>query len=111
MTENRTEKSNSGPPFLEFGFCPPPLSEISGSAPDEGNTKRLPIQVLEGDGPSLLGRNWLKDIKLNWRTIKKLSNNLDSMLEEHKDVFKDELGTIKGVKAKLFVKPGSSLLR
>ena len=74
----------------------------------EGNTKRLPIQVLEGDGPSLLGRNWLKDIKLNWRTIKKLSNNLDSMLEEHKDVFKDELGTMKGVKAKLFVKPGSS---
>ena len=74
----------------------------------EGNTKRLPIHVLEGDGPSLLGRNWLKDIKLNWRTIKKLSNNLDSMLEEHKDVFKDELGTMKGVKAKLFVKPGSS---
>ena len=30
------------------------------------------------------------------------------MLEEHKDVFKDELGTMKGVKAKLFVKPGSS---
>ena len=74
----------------------------------EGNTKRLPIKVLKGDGPSLLGRNWLKDIKLNWRTIKKLSNNLDSMLEEHKDVFKDELGTMKGVKAKLFVKPGSS---
>ena len=33
MTESRTEKSNSGPPFLEFGFRPP-LSEISGSAPE-----------------------------------------------------------------------------
>ena len=32
MTESRTEKSNSGPPFLEFGFRPP-LSEISGSVP------------------------------------------------------------------------------
>ena len=32
MTGSDTEKSNSGPPFLEFGFRPP-LSEISGSTP------------------------------------------------------------------------------
>ena len=33
MTVSQTEKSNSGPPFLEFGFRPP-ISEISGSAPE-----------------------------------------------------------------------------
>ena len=33
MTEIGTEKSHSAPPFLEFGLRPP-LSEISGSAPD-----------------------------------------------------------------------------
>ena len=27
----------------------------------------------------------------------------------HKEVFKDELGTMKGVKAKLYLKPGSNL--
>ena len=30
------------------------------------------------------------------------------LTEEHKDVFKDELGTMKGVKAKLLLKPGTS---
>ena len=29
------------------------------------------------------------------------------MISEHKEVFKDELGTLKGVKAKLYIKPDS----
>ena len=33
MAESRTEKSNSGPPLSRIWIPPPPLSEISGSAP------------------------------------------------------------------------------
>ena len=70
-------------------------------------TSKLPLQILKGNGPDLFGRNWLKNIKLNWGSIKKISCDLDSMLSRHKSLFKDELGTMQGVKAKLFVKPES----
>lgn len=73
----------------------------------EEQSFHMPIQVVEGNGPSLFGRNWLKSIKLNWATIKKLSTNLDDILHKYSNVFKDELGTMKDVKAKLYVKEGS----
>ncbi len=60
---------------------------------------------MEGRGPLLLGRNWLKTIKLNWGTIKKVTNDLDQVLHNHNEVFKDELGTMKDTNAKLYVKP------
>lgn len=67
----------------------------------------LPLQIIKGKGPSLFGRNWLRNIKLNWGSIKKISCDLDNVLAKHKSVFNDELGTMQGTKAKLFVKPDS----
>ena len=52
----------------------------------------------------LLGRNWLKAIKLNWGTIKKVTNDLEQVLNNHNKVFKDELGTMQDTNAKLYVK-------
>ena len=66
--------------------------------------KTLPLYVVEGDGPSLFGRNWLGDIQLDWGSIKKLRAPLDELLEEYKEVFRPELGTLKGIEAKLEVK-------
>lgn len=66
---------------------------------------KLPIQIVEGNGPMLLGRNWLKAIKLNWGTIKKVTNDLEQVLHNNNEVFKDELGTMKDTTAKLYVKP------
>ena len=65
-------------------------------------------QILKGNGLSLTGRNLSKNIKLNWVSIKKISCNLDGVLSKHQSVFMDELGTMQGVKAKLFVKPKSN---
>ena len=56
----------------------------------------------------MLGRNWLRNIRLNWGTIKRISDDLDDVLTKHKEVFKDELGTMRDVKAKLYVKAGST---
>ena len=75
----------------------------------QDQTTKLSLQILKGNGPNLLGRNWLKNIKLNLGSIKKISCDLDSMLSRHQSVFKDELGTMQGVKAKLFVEPESKL--
>ena len=68
----------------------------------------LPLLVVDGDGPSLFGRNWLSSVTLNWNSIKHLSTGLDSLLQKYKEIFKDELGTLKGVYAKLVVKPGAT---
>ena len=35
----------------------------------QGQTAILPLVVVKGDGPTLLGRNWLTKIKLNWDKI------------------------------------------
>ena len=36
----------------------------------DGKGSRLFLYVVEGDGPSLLGRDWLRVLKLNWKSIK-----------------------------------------
>ena len=66
---------------------------------------KLPILVVPGNGPLLLGRNWLKLIRLNWPKIKKISLDLDTLLSKYKNLFKDELGTVQNYQVKLYVKP------
>ena len=54
----------------------------------EGQNCQLPLPVIKGNGPALLGRNWLKNIKLNWGTIKKVANDLDDVLSNTKRYLK-----------------------
>ena len=74
-----------------------------------GQTKQLPLLVVEGKGPSLLGRDWLEKLTLDWRQIHQLNMpgtlSLNDVLSAHPDVFKDKLGEVKGVKAKITVDP------
>ncbi len=57
--------------------------------------------------PRLLGRNWLKKIKLNWGKIFSLQRNklliIKDRLEKHKDLFTDGYGKIKDFRAKIRV--------
>ena len=61
----------------------------------------LPLIVVDGDGPPLLGRNWLEQLKLNWNSIFHVNkaDTLSDVLNRHKNVFDKRLGTIKGFKA------------
>ena len=54
-----------------------------------GQTLSLPLIITEGKGPTLLGRNWLEALWLDWRMIFTIGSNhtLQSVLEEHADVF------------------------
>ena len=68
--------------------------------------------VVRGNGPTLLGRDWLMEIRLDWQslgvaTVQNTSLTLKSVLDKYSDVFKKELGTLKGFKAKLTVKLSS----
>ena len=69
----------------------------------------LPLVVVDGDGPPLLGRNWLEQLKLNWSSIFHVSkaDTLSDVLNRHKNVFNKGLGTIKGFKADIKLQDGA----
>ena len=55
----------------------------------------LLLLVIKGNGPSLLGRDWLSQLKLNWREINTLMGvKFDEILAQHKEVFQESLGTL-----------------
>ena len=68
---------------------------------------KLPLIVVKGQGPSLFGRNWLKEIQIDWGSIHAVTTRLDTVLAKHQSVFKEELGTLKGIQASLEVEPNS----
>ena len=63
----------------------------------------LPLIVTRGSGPSLLGQNWLMALRLDWQSIfvNKVVT-LDDIWDQYTDVFKDELGLLKGSTAKIY---------
>lgn len=54
-----------------------------------------------------MARVWLKSVRLNWTAIFKLlvghQQELNALLLQHQGVFKGELGTLVGAKAKIYV--------
>ena len=71
---------------------------------------KLPLVIVDGNGPTLFGRQWLDSIKLNWKSINHVwSKTLQSVLDCHPEVFRSELGTLKGYKAKISVDPNARL--
>ena len=73
-----------------------------------GNQRaELELAVISGEGPSLLGRDRLKKIKLDWQQINQIHSKetLPELLKRHSDVFKDELGLVEAAPAKIFCMP------
>ena len=72
----------------------------------EGQSASLPLIVAKGDGPTLLGRNWLGTIRIHWCKIHYTpSAGLQNLLEKYDTVFQDKLGSFKGRQAKIEVDP------
>ena len=79
-------------------------------------TTELEVLISDRQG-SVLGRDWIKALKLNQVRLKDLQQNsihkvsdaltLNEILNEHKTVFRDELGCCKEFKAHLYLKEGS----
>lgn len=68
-------------------------------------TATLPLVVISGAGPPLLGHDWLTTLQLNWQEIFKVQKRrtLQDILDEYSEVFEDKLGTVRGVTAKIHV--------
>ena len=71
-----------------------------------GQTFSLPLVVTEGEGPTLLGRNWLEALCFDWRAIFTVcsNNTLQAVLDKHSVVFTKELGKLQGAEAKIYIK-------
>ena len=53
----------------------------------KGQVAYLPLVVVKGKGPNLLGRNWLEKIRLDWRGIHYLQEKLMSVVAKHEELF------------------------
>ena len=67
----------------------------------------LVLLVVAGDGPSLLGRNWLHYIKLDWKKIHAVSKSikLTDFLHHNSHLFREELGEIQHYEASFQICP------
>lgn len=69
----------------------------------------MTLYVTKGSGPSLLGREWLKSIRLDWKTIglasmDPITTQVNALVNKYGELFKDGLGTMKKIKAELRMK-------
>ena len=69
----------------------------------------LPVMVVRGSAPCLLGRDWLEELKLDWvdifstRSVEQNRPKEPVFLDEFEELFSETRGTIKDVKAKIIV--------
>ena len=70
------------------------------------------LYVVQGNGPTLLGRDWLQHVRLDWKSLGVAYMHdrpaaLPEIVERHADVFNKELELMDQFTAKLVVKPGA----
>ena len=71
-------------------------------------TFHLPLLVVSGIRPSLLWRNWLDRIKLDWHSLFRIQHSaLNDVLARHCDVFKLELGTLRDHQVSIDMDPAA----
>ena len=80
----------------------------------------LDLYVLDRGGPPLFGRDWLRAVKLDWANIKSMvartpapvsgdtKSRINSLADKYSSVFSDELGTLRGIQAKITLKDNST---
>ena len=70
-----------------------------------GQTCRLPLLVTPGKQPALLGRNWLSDLRLNWKElaqqnqVHQVISDVVSGKEQFPSLCREEPGKLDGFKA------------
>ena len=75
------------------------------SVAHNGQSATLPLIVTEGNGPSLIGRNWLSTLRLDWQRIfvVKCNPSLQEVLDKYGSVFREGLGELQGITAKIYI--------
>ena len=71
------------------------------------------MYVVSGKGSCLLGRDWLKHIRLEWKSIAAMAikdgqSRLEGLFQKYKEVFAENLGRLKTATVKLQIKPDTT---
>ena len=71
---------------------------------------QLPLYVVKGDGPSLLGRDWMQVIRLDWSSICTVARQTKAqdIMAKFPEVFKEGLGHMNTFTATLKLKEGAN---
>ena len=91
-----------------------PHGQITVNVKKGGSHRKLPLLVVDGVGPPLLGRNWLAEIPVNWDYIKTVTvenkedvereRKLKLLLSKYPNLVKDSIGVMKGINGHLSLK-------
>ena len=82
-----------------------PKGEAEVKVEYRGQTCRLPLLVTPGKRPALLGRNWLSDLRLNWKElaqqnqVHQVISDAASGKEQFPSLCREEPGKLEGFKA------------
>ena len=70
----------------------------------------LQTLVVDGSGPNLLGGDWLRVLRLNWKELFKIqldennhASSFGRLIDQYSEVFQEGLGTFTGPRAKIHV--------
>ena len=84
------------------------LGSTTVAAKYQGQTAKLPLLIIKGAGPSLLGKDWFSSIRLPWQhllhKIQTDSTDLQHLLKKHASVFKAEFVQRKDLQRKFMWK-------
>lgn len=95
------------------GSSVPLKGSVTVNVSHEGNSFRLPLVIAGNEQgrtvPALLGRDWLKHIRLNWSHVLRVNTiaKQEGLLDKYKDVFMGPIGTIKGFVGSIVLKQGA----
>ena len=79
----------------------PLLGTVNTTIKYQDQTTTLPVLIVKGQGPNIIGRDSITALKLKWSSVHQLKGlDIATVLEKHSEVFKDELGCITDVEAK-----------
>ena len=72
----------------------------------DGCRLSLPLVVVAGSGLSLLGKDWIRQVQIDWGRVHLLEANphqgkVEGLLLLHSEVFSRKLGRLQGVEVKL----------
>ena len=86
------------------------LGQVNVQVKYQGQEEQLPLLVVRGNGPSLLGKDWMTKIRLDWgqlvHKIQRDPSELEALLQKYTSVFQDELGLAsEKFTAKIYVDP------
>ena len=77
----------------------------------EHHTAKLPLVIVKGDRPALLGHNWLNKFRFNWNNILSvgatggtMNADVAAVLQRHNAVFEEGPNTIREFKASIRIK-------